>query len=108
MSETPNKRREQLAYLFRKQNGKCHICGQDAVLDGNGGKVIGDSAVRFRLGSSFGAKGRRRPRVMVHRKCAQTRSDEIQASQPIEDLWVRSGHPEGPTYFYSRRAESSE
>lgn len=85
-------RREHLAFLFKQQHGKCRICGKDAILDGNGGDAESDlSAVRFRLGSSFGAKGRVRPRVMAHRKCAQERSDQIQASQPIEELWIRSG-----------------
>lgn len=92
--ETP--RRKQLAYLFRKQNGKCHICGCDAILDYNGGRVNSErSAVRFRLGSSFGRPGRVRPRVMACRKCAQERSDQIQMSQPIEETRERSRrHPE--------------
>lgn len=92
-------RPNQLRYLFRKQGGKCHICGEPAVLDGNGGKVAdGLSAVRFRLGSSYGKPGRIRKRVMAHRKCAQERSDQITASVPVEELWARS--KSFPTEFY--------
>lgn len=93
------KRQGQLSYLFHQQNGLCHICSQPAVLDGNGGKAGStQSAVRFRTGSSFGEKGRVRPRVMAHRGCAQKRSDEIQASQPIEDMWRRARNE--PTEYY--------
>ena len=99
MSKNREQRKGQLAYLFRKQHGKCHICGEPAVLDYNGGKASSEmSAVRFRLGSSFGKKGRVRPRVMAHQKCAQERSDQIQAEQPIEELWFRSRS--SPTEFY--------
>lgn len=78
---------EQLSYLFAKQKGRCHICGEQVEYGGSGPR----SAVRFRLGSNFGQKGRVRPRVMTHRECAQKRSDEIQKSVPIEELWFRSG-----------------
>jgi hypothetical protein len=91
MSGTRGPRKEQLEFLFRKQQGKCHICGEPAVLDFQGGHAGRHlSAVRFRIGSSFGEKGRCRPRVMAHRSCAQSRSDQIQASQPIEELWIKS------------------
>lgn len=85
-------RRSQLQHLHAKQLGKCFICKCDTVLEPtNGGKLKPNAAVRFRLGSSFGSPGRVRPRVMTCRKCAQERSDEIQQSQPLEDLWLRSG-----------------
>lgn len=90
----------QLAYLFRKQGGKCHICGEPAVLDYEGGKAGRPmSAVRFRLGSSFGSPGRVRKRVMAHRGCAQERSDQIQASQLIDETRARAQR--FPTEFYS-------
>lgn len=93
-------RQEQLASLYTRQEGKCLFCNCVVVLDGNGGKSSSDrSAVRFRLGSSFGAKGRVRRRVMTCRKCSQERSDEIVASQPVEELWMRSRR--FPTEFYS-------
>jgi hypothetical protein len=99
MTETRTDRREQLAYLFNKQNGKCHICGEDAILDYQGGEAgHPKSAVRFRIGSKFGAPGRVRCRVMAHRKCAQERSDQIQESIPVEERWLRSGRQ--PTEFY--------
>lgn len=100
MSTRDSNRQGQLRHLFKKQGGRCYICGEPAVLDFEGGKAGRPmSAVRFRIGSSFGAKGRVRPRVMAHRKCAQERSDQILASQPVEDLWRRSGRE--PTEFYS-------
>lgn len=93
-------RQDQLMYLFRKQSGLCFICHLPAILDGCGGDSRSErSAVRFRLGSSFGAKGRVRYRVMTCRKCAQERSDQIQMSQPIDDTRRRSGR--FPTEFYS-------
>lgn len=88
-------RQEQLGHLFRRQDGKCHICGEPAILDG---RNKGLSAVRFRTGSSYGAPGRVRPRVMAHRKCAQERSDQITQSQPIDETRLRSGRH--PTEFY--------
>lgn len=92
-------RRSQLAHLFEKQQGKCFICGQPAVLDYQGGKRgRGESAVRFRIGSKFGKPGRVRPKVMAHRRCAQDRSDQIQMSQPIEETRARSGR--WPTESY--------
>lgn len=97
MGQRREDRNRQLNYLFRHQGGKCFICGEPANLDGGGGSGRPEenlSAVRFRLGSSFGAKGRVRPRVMAHRKCAQERSGEIQQSVPIEELWHRSGQKE--------------
>jgi hypothetical protein len=93
-------RQEQLAYLFAKQDGLCHICGEPAVLDYEGGKAGHPlSAVRFRLGSSYGTPGRRRRRVMAHRKCAQERSDAIQDSIPVEERRARS--LAWPTEFYA-------
>ncbi len=92
-------KQEQLAHLYRKQGGKCHICGCEAILDYNGGKAnSGRSAVRFRIGSSFGKPGRVRRRVMACRKCAQERSDQIQASQSIEELRARSGRQQEEFY----------
>lgn len=70
------------------------------------GNVPPHAAVRFRLGSSFGTPGRVRPRVMAHRKCVQERSDQIQASQPVEDMWIRSRRL--PSEFYSISAEAAE
>lgn len=107
MTSRPESRRDHLCFLFKRQNGKCHICGCDAVLDGDGGKANSQrSAVRFRLGSSFGAKGRVRPRVMACRKCAQERSDQIQESQPIEYRWLKSGR--APSVFYEVPKPPSE
>lgn len=95
-------RRRQLTHLFNKQDGRCHVCGEPATLDGLGGQTNRpDSAVRFRTGSSFGAKGRSRPRVMAHRKCADQRAKEIELSVPIEELWMRSGSE--PTTFYEAK-----
>lgn len=88
-------REAQLAFLFRAQEGKCHVCGEVAILDGAHKPL---SAVRFRTGSSYGAPGRRRPRVMAHRKCAQERSDQITQSQDVDDLRHRAGRH--PTEFY--------
>lgn len=80
-----------LLRLFQRQNGLCAICGKPAVLDGKGGAAGSEqSAVRFRTGSSFGAPGRRRPRVMAHRGCAQKRSGEIQDSIDIDELRHRA------------------
>jgi hypothetical protein len=94
--KTRQQRQAQLAHLFRQQDGKCHVCGETARLDGAND---GLSAVRFRTGSSFGTPGRVRPRVMAHRKCAQERSDQIQMSQDVDDLRHRSGRH--PTEFYT-------
>lgn len=97
MGQLREDRQRQLNHLFRLQGGKCFICGDPANLDGGGGNGRPEtnmSAVRFRLGSSFGLKGRVRRRVMAHRKCAQARSDEIQQSVPLEELWRRSGQKE--------------
>lgn len=92
-------RQNQIEAMFRRQGGKCHVCGEPAVLDGAGGKTNSqESAVRFRLGSSFGAKGRVRPRVMAHRKCADQRSREIELSLPVEEAWLRSGRE--PQEYY--------
>lgn len=92
-------RQASLLKLFRRQDGKCAICGEPAVLDGNGGKASAElSACRFRTGSSYGAKGRRRPRVMAHRKCAQERSDQITISQPIDETRSRAGRFPSETY----------
>lgn len=99
-------RQKKLVRLYAKQRGKCHICGAKAILDGKGGQAgCKESAVTFRLGSSFGKKGRQRFRVMVHRKCAQARSDEIQDSIPVEERWLRSGR--APSEFYSHGNSSS-
>ena len=90
MIRRPDKR-SQLTYLFHKQHGKCAICNEPAVLDYDGGKAGNPlSAVRFRVGSSFGNPGRTRPRVMAHRKCSQERSAQIEASVPIEELQWRA------------------
>lgn len=100
MTKPLEQKRNHLARLFQQQDGKCHICGQMAVLDYEGGKAGRPmSAVRFRLGSAFGAPGRVRKRVMVHRKCSQDRSAQIVESQPIEEIRMRSGRIQ--TEFYS-------
>lgn len=102
MTETRQQRRDQLACLFNRQGGKCAICGEPAVLDGNGGSAgYPDSAVRFRTRSKFGKPGRVRPRVMAHRKCAQARSAEIEVSLGLDELHARSQRH--PTEFYSAR-----
>lgn len=88
-----------LQNLFDHQKGCCFICGKPAVLDFESGKAgQPESAVRFRLGSSYGKKGRVRKRVMAHRKCAQERSDQITTSLPIEEQWHRSHRH--PSEFY--------
>ena len=92
-------RKSQLEYLFEQQEGRCHICGEPALLDGLGGyKGHGNSAVRFRLGSGYGYKGRVRLRVMVHRSCAQERSDQITNSLPIDEQRARSRRWPTETY----------
>lgn len=88
-------RQKQLRYLFERQKGKCHVCGELAVLGSEGD----DAAVRFRTGSRFGKPERIRPRVMAHKRCAQERSDQIQASQPVEESRARSRRY--PTEFWS-------
>lgn len=99
MSESQKDRRGHLAAMFARQGGKCHICGEPAILDYEGGKASRHlSAVRFRIKSGFGEKGRPRPRVMAHLKCAQERSDQIQDSIPVEERWTRSQR--FPTEFY--------
>lgn len=101
-------RRLQLERLYNKQGGRCHICNCETVLEGRpcGGKLNPRMAVRFRLGSSFGAKGRVRRRVMTCQKCAQERSDQIQDSQPIEELWRRSGRE--ATEFWTASTPQSQ
>ncbi len=92
-------RQRRLIRLYANQKGKCQICGLKAILDGNGGKAgHPDSAVCFRKKSGFGKKGAVRHRVMVHRKCAQARSAEIEDSIPVEERWLRSGR--SPSVFY--------
>jgi hypothetical protein len=92
MSETRQGRHDHLQRLFDRQNGRCFICGELAVLDFNGGRVgKRGSAVRFRLGSSYGAKGRVRKRVMAHRGCADDRSRQITMSIAPEEAHYRSG-----------------
>jgi hypothetical protein len=93
--KTRQQRMAQLAHLFHEQKSKCHVCGKPAVLDHAGHPM---SAVRFRTGSSYGEPGRRRPRVMAHKKCAQERSDQITQSQLIDDLRHRAGRHQ--TEFY--------
>lgn len=93
--KTRQQRKAQLAHIFHAQKSKCHICGEPALLDHAAHPM---SAVRFRTGSSYGEPGRRRPRVMAHKKCAQERSDQITQSQLIEDLRYRSGRQQ--TEFY--------
>lgn len=87
-------RAKQLAHLFQKQNGKCHICGELATMEAG----RSDSAIRFRLGSGYGRKGRVRRRVMVHRHCAQERSDQIQDSVLVEERRARSGRHQSETW----------
>lgn len=104
MSDTAEQRFRHLTRLFNFQGGKCAICQQPARLDGKNDPM---SAVRFRIGSSYGAPGRVRPRVMVHRKCAQERSDQITMSQPIEELRRRAGRW-GDTYEIATVAQQVE
>lgn len=77
----------QLAHLHRKHGGLCHICGQPVDLAATGP----EAANRFRVGSSFGRKGRVRPRVLVHRKCSDQRSNEIQNSIAVDARRDASG-----------------
>jgi hypothetical protein len=96
-------RQKQLAYLYRKHDGKCAMCGDPTVIviGTKGGPLNPRMAVRFRTGSSYGEPGRRRPRVLACFECAQKRSDQITASVPLDELHDRSGrHTE---VFYSVR-----
>ena len=80
--------KDQLEHLHRKQGGLCRVCGEAADLAVATGP---EAPCRFRVRSSYGAKGRVRPKVMAHRKCAQKRSDEIQNSIDPEIRRERSG-----------------
>lgn len=104
MGLTLEQKEKQLRRLFFEQEGKCNICGKAAYLEMPKHKPL--AAVRFRTGSSYGEPGRTRPRVMVHRKCAQERSDQITLSQPIEVLWHLSKRQ--PTEFYEACSSTEE
>jgi hypothetical protein len=104
MGLTLEQKEKQLRRLFFEQEGKCKICGKAAYLEMPKHKPL--AAVRFRTGSSYGEPGRTRPRVMVHRKCAQERSDQITLSQPIEVLWHLSKRQ--PTEFYEACSSTEE
>ena len=80
--------RDQLRYLHGRQGGLCHVCRQPADLAVTDGP---EAPCRFRVRSSFGAKGRVRPKVMAHRRCAQERSNAIQNSISIEARRERCG-----------------
>lgn len=85
--------RQQLEYLHLRHGGVCHVCRQPADL---GVKDGPDAPCRFRVRSGFGehAKGRVRPKVMAHRRCAQERSDQIQNSISVDERRDRAGsHP---------------
>lgn len=103
MSKTIAQREKHLRHLFFEQEGKCKICGTAAYLELPKNNSL--AAVRFRTGSSYGAPGRTRLRVMAHRKCAQERSDRITASQDVDDLRHRAQR--WPTEFYSAQDCSS-
>jgi hypothetical protein len=86
MGKSGETKYRQLLRLIDFQQGKCAVCGRPASIDDQT-----NPPVRFRIGSSYGAPGRVRPRVMAHHKCALERSSEITASQPLDELRRRSG-----------------
>lgn len=84
--------RSHLELLFKRQNGKCQICGEIAIMGGNPNHK--ETAVRFRAGSGYGKANRKRKRVMAHRGCADQRSREIEMNIPIEYRQLKSGRVE--------------
>jgi len=80
--------RKQLWRLYDRSLGSCAICGQKTKLTDDERDPY--KAVRFRTGSSYGKPGRVRRRVLACRQCAQKRSDEITASQPLDELRHRA------------------
>jgi hypothetical protein len=83
--------------LWEKQKGRCHYCNKKTVMRfrEGGGVIPDDEATLEHLDDRFNPNRGAfpgEPRIVVAcNQCNDQKGRESQASQPIEELWARSG-----------------